>query len=162
MSEKKYLYKITYPFKKSQNKLLEYGFSFYKDELGEESLYAQPIVLPETGSIFAYLKRAVEKIYTHATTEERQADFKDYEFTEILTEDQKRDYVLTVTDDIKKEFTQAQLCVYTSGEGAWCLFINAPDRVQYYNAKTLEEECKGVIDKLLEYKVIRKARNRIK
>ena len=159
---KKYLYKVNYNIKKNPDKLLEYGFSFYRDELGEESLYAQPIVLTENGSIFAYLKRAVEKIYTHATSEERATDFKDYEFTEILTEDQKRDYVLTVTDEIKSDFTKAQLCVYDGGEGAWCLFINAPDHVQYYNALTLEEECKPIIDRLVEHRIIRKVRNRIK
>lgn len=158
---KKYLYKVKYNHKK-RDSLLKYGFSKFEDDLGEETLYAQPIELTENGSIFAYLKRAIEKIYTHATTEERETDFKNYEFTEIVDENGKKDYLLTVTDDIKKEFTQAQLCVYDSGEGAWCLFINAPDRVQYYNATTLEEECGEIIAKLVELGVIYKVRNRIK
>lgn len=159
---KQYLYKVKYKFKKKPDLLLEYGFSLYEDEAGEEKVYSIPIVLPENGSIFAYLKRALEKIYTYATTEERQNDFKDYEFKEILTEKQQKDYELQITDDIRKEFTQAQLCCYDNGEGAWCLFINAPDQVQYYNTLTLEESCGDVIDKLVKAKVIYKARNRFK
>ena len=159
---KQYLYKIKHKFKKKPDLLLEYGFSLYEDESGEEKIYSIPIVLPENGSIFGYLKRALEKIYTYATTEERQTDFKDYEFKEILTEKQQRDYELQITDDIRKEFTQAQLCFYDNGEGAWCLFINAPDHVQYYITLTLEESCSDVIEKLVKAKVIYKARNRIK
>ena len=159
---KRYLYKVKYKFKRKPDLLLSYGFSQYKDEAGEETLYAQPIILKENGSIFAYLKRALEKIYTYATSEERKNDFNNYEFKEILTEKQKRDYELVITDEIRKDFTQAQLCCYDAGEGCWCLFINAPDRVQYYNATTLEEECGDLINKLVEAKVIYKARNRIK
>ena len=159
---KKYLYKVKYNFKKNPDKLLNYGFSKYEDDLGEETLYAMPIILPEGGSIYEYLKRALEKIYTYATSEERENDFKDYHFVEILTEKQQRDYKLIVNDKIKDEFTKAQLCFYDAGEGAWCLFINAPDRVQYYNAVTLEESCGDIIAKLVELKIIYKVRNRIK
>lgn len=159
---KQYLYKVKYKFKKKPDLLLSLGFSKYEDELGEEVLYAMPISLPQNGSIFAYLKRSLEKIYTYATSEERKTDFKDYEFKEILTEDQKKDYELVLTDSLIKEFTQAQLCLYDNGEGAWCLFINAPDHVQYYNALTLEESCGDIVSKLVEAKVIYKARNRRK
>lgn len=159
---KQYLYKIRFKFKKHPDLLLENGFSLYEDEAGEEKLYSMPIVLPESSSIFKYLKRSLEKIYTYATTEERQTDFKDYEFKEILTEKQRKDYDLQITDEIRKEFTEAQLCCYDSGEGAWCLFINAPDHVQYYNTVTLDEDCGDVITKLIKAKVIYKARNRNK
>lgn len=159
---KNYLYKIKYNFKRNPDKLLNYGFSKYEDELGEETLYAMPIVLPDNGSIFEYLKRSLEKIYTYATSEERLNDFTGYCFVEILTEKQQRDYKLVVTDEIKKDFTEAQLCFYDSGEGAWCLFINAPDHVQYYNAITLEESCGDIIAKLVEEKLIYKVRNRIR
>ena len=159
---KQYLYKIKYKFKKKPDLLLKFGFSKYEDELGEEVLYAMPIILPENASIFAYLKRSLEKIYTYATSEERQTDFKDYEFKEILTEKQQKDYDLVITDAIRKEFTQAQLCCYDSGDGEWCLFINAPDHVQYYNADTLDKECGDLIQKLIEANVIYKKRNRIK
>ena len=159
---KQYLYKIKYKFKKKPDLLLSFGFAKFEDELGEEVLYAMPISLPQNGSIFAYLKRSLEKIYTYATSEERKTDFKDYEFKEILTEDQKKDYELVLTDSLIKEFTQAQLCLYDNGEGAWCLFINAPDHVQYYNALTLKESCGDIVSKLVEAKVIYKARNRRK
>lgn len=157
---KNYLYKVKYNFKKKTDPLLRFGFSKYTDELGEETLFSMPIVLPENGSIFQYLKRSLEKIYTYATTEERQADFSDYEFVEILTEKQQRDYNLVITDAIRNELTKAQLCCYDSGEGAWCLFINAPDHVQYYNAITLEESCGEIINELVRAGVIYKARNR--
>jgi len=159
---KQYLYKIKYKFKRKPDLLLQYGFSKFEDELGEETLYAMPIVLPENGSIFQYLKRSMEKIYTYATSEERKTDFKNYEFKEILTEKQQKDFDLVITDEIKNEFNKAQLCFYDNGEGAWCLFINAPDHVQYYNAKTLEEECGDIISKLVEAKIIYKGRNRIR
>ena len=159
---KQYLYKIKYKFKKNPDLLLQYGFSKFEDELGEETLYAMPIVLPENGSIFQYLKRSMEKIYTYATSEERKTDFKNYEFKEILTEKQQKDFDLVITDEIKNEFNKAQLCFYDNGEGAWCLFINAPDNVQYYNAITLEESCADTINTLLDLKIIYKARNRVK
>lgn len=159
---KQYLYKIKYKFKKKPDLLLKYGFSLYEDENSEEQLYAMPIILPENGSIFAYLKRSLEKIYTYATSEERKADFKEYKFQEILTEKQQKDYELQITDEIRADFTKAQLCCYDSGEGSWCLFVNAPDNVQYYNALTLEESCGDIIQKLLEAKIIYKARNRFK
>lgn len=162
---KQYLYKVKHKFIKKPDLLLENGFSLYEDEVGEEKIYSMPIVLPENGSIFGYLKRALEKIYTYATTEERQTDFKNYEFKKVLKVEKgipKDDYELQVTEDIRKEFTKAQLCFYDSGEGAWCLFINAPDHVQYYNTLTLEESCSDVIEKLVKAKVIYKARNRIK
>lgn len=159
---KQYLYKIKYKFKKKPDLLLSCGFSQYEDEAGEETLYAMPIVLPENGSIFNYLKRALEKIYTYATSEERKTDFKNYKFNEILTEKQQKDYELQITDEIRSDFTKAQLCCYDNGDGAWCLFINAPDNVQYYNALTLEESCGDVIEDLVKAKVIYKARNRMK
>lgn len=162
MAKKEYLYKVQKKLQKHPEMLLSSGFSKFEDESGEETLYAMPIVLPETGSIFAYLKRSLEKIYTYATTEERQNDFKNFHFQEILTEKQQKDYVLTVTEEIKQDFTKAQLCCYDNGEGQWCLFVNAPDHVQYYNAKTLEEECGDIVAKLVEAKVIYKAKNRIK
>ena len=162
MAKKQYLYKIQKKLQRHPDQLLSFGFSKFEDELGEETLYAMPIVLPENGSIFAYLKRSLEKIYTYATSEERKTDFSEYEFKEILTEKQQRDYELIVTEEIKNEFTKAQLCLYDNGEGKWCLFVNAPDHVQYYNALTLEQECGDIIAKLVEAKVIYKAKNRIR
>lgn len=162
---KQYLYKVKHKFIKKPDLLLENGFSLYEDEQGEEKLYSMPIVLPENGSIFEYLKRALEKIYIHATSEERRTDFGNYEFKKVLKVEKgipKDDYELQITNDIREEFTKAQLCCYTSGEGSWYLFINAPDHVQYYNAITLEESCKSVIEKLVNLGVVYKVRNRIK
>ncbi|MCR4661650.1 MAG: hypothetical protein K5765_06615 [Clostridia bacterium] len=159
-TKKQYLYKIQRKFQKNPELLLQYGFSKFSDESGEEVIYAMPIVLTQTGSIFNYLKRSLEKIYTYATSEERKTDFKDFEFKEILTEKQQKDYELVITDSIRLEFTKAELCCYDNGEGMWCLFINAPDHVQYYNTVTLDEECSEIINKLIEAKVIYKKRNR--
>lgn len=158
---KKYIYKIKCKFKKNSDLLLKYGFAKYEDDLGEEKLFAMPINLPENGTIFQYLKHAMEKIYINATEEEKHTDFKNYEFKEFINEKGKKDCELLINDSIRDEFSKANLCFYENGEGAWCLFINAPDHVQYYNAITLEESCKDIIDNLINLKIIYKARNKI-
>ena len=163
---KQYLYKVKYNFKKKSDPLLRFGFSKYEDDLGEETIFAMPIVLPESGSIFAYLKGALEKIYENATTEEREEDFCNFKFEKVVKVSDKgvpKDgYNLVITDDIRNQLTKAQLCCYNAGEGAWCLFINAPDNIQYYNAITLEESCGEIINELVKAGVIYKVRNRIK
>lgn len=153
---KTYLYKLKHKYTKEYNLLTKYGFLPYKDEAEEETFYSIPIKLNKDGAIYKYLVRALEKIYTHATTEERESDFKEYEFTEILNENQERDYKITITPELEKELTECQLCIVDKNIGANCLFINAPDKVEYYSTTDLDENCKEIIDRLIEDKVIYK------
>ena len=161
MKKAKYIYKLKSKFKKKPELLAKYGFNPYVSENEEDNevIYAVPIVLSEDSSIFKYLKRAVEKIYSKATTAERE-EFKGLEFQEILTEKQQRDYLLVMTDEIRKEMSECQLCIPNSGLGEWCLFINAPDRIEYYNTDVLNECAKDIIDQLLKDKAIYKSRVR--
>lgn len=151
-----HIYKIKHKFKKKPELLEKYGFIPYKSDDDEEIIYAQKVVLNEETYIFKYLKRAMEKIYTYATSEERQKDFSAYTFNEILTEKQQRDYDLVITDQIRKEFSECQICFANSGLGAWSLFINAPDMVEYYNTEVVKESAPDLIEFLLKEKVIYK------
>ena len=99
----KYLYKLKHKYVKNHDLLTKYGFIPYKDEEEDETFYTIHIKLNKEGAIFNYLIRALEKIYTHATTKEREEDFTEYEFTEILTENQERDYKVKITPELEKE-----------------------------------------------------------
>ena len=159
MKKSKHVYKICTKFKKHPELLTKkYGFIPYQAEGEEEIIYARGIKLSEDNSIFKYLKRCMEKIYMKATTAEREADFKDYEFKEILTPDQKRDYELVLTDSIRKEFSECQICFANNGLGAWTMFINAPDRVEYYNTEVIDECASDIIKLLLIERVIYRAK----
>ena len=140
---KQYLYKLTRPFIKHPCFLEAYGFKKYTDESEEETFYAKGIKLSLRSSIVKYIKAAFEKIYSIADNKE---DFSEYEF------DSKGKVVMT--EKVKKEFTRCQLCIPLSGLGANTLFINAPDRIEYYNSEVLDECVKKDIDKLLKNKVI--------
>ena len=147
---KNYVYKIKHNFKKHPELLASYGFNPYQAEGEEEIIYALPIVLKEDSSIFQYLKKAFEKVHAKATDEEKERDFKNYNFT-------SKTHKLILTKAIRKEFSECQLCFANDGLGAWTLFINAPDRVEYYNTVVLDECIKDIIDKFLKDKVIYKA-----
>lgn len=164
MKKTRYIYKVKSKIKKHPELLAKYGFNPYACE-GEEDneiIYARGLTLKGDCSIVKYLKRAIEKIYTKATSKEREEDFAGLEFKEILTDDQQRDYEVVMNEELYKELTECQLCIPSSGLGEWSLFINAPDRVEYYNVAILNECAKEIVDVLLTDKVIYKAKIKLK
>lgn len=148
-AKREYLYKLTGGFVKHPCFLEEYGFKPYKSDNDEEIFYAKGIVLPVDCSIVKYIKKAFEKVHKKADNKE---DFSEYKFN--------KDGSLHMNKKVKKEFTECQLCVATSGLGKFCLFINAPDRCEYYNTEVLDECVGDFIDILLNNKVIYAKRNK--
>lgn len=146
---KNYVYKIKSKYKKHPELLEKYGFIPYQAEGEEEIIYAVGIVLGTETSIFQYLKKAFEKIYSKANEQEKE-EFKEYSFT--------KDGRLKLTKKVKDEMSKCQLCFANSNLGEWTLFINAPDRVEYYNTKVLEECVPDLIETLRKDKVIYKSK----
>ena len=153
------IYKVKSKFKKNPDLLLKYGFSIGNIEGEEDNIFACPITIKEVSCVFKILKRALEAIYTEATTEERKKDFKNYEFKEILTEKQERGYELVLTDELRKEFTELYLCFVDRGVDSWILFINTNAAV-FYAAQTLYECVPELITWLLKEGVIYKTKTR--
>lgn len=145
---KEYIYKIKHPYIKKSFLLSKFGFNPYEDEDGE-LLIAKPLILPFECGIVKNTKRLFEVFYKEATDEEKENDFKEFSFND--------DGTVIITDELKKEWTECQLCFYTDGVGKNQLFINAPDHNQYFNKIVLDECAKKDIEILLENNVIYKA-----
>lgn len=144
-----YVYKVTHKFVKKPELLARFGFNPYTDEDGEVVI-AKPLVLSFDCGIVKNTKRLFERIYKEATEEEKEKDFKDFEFNE--------DGTVVVTPEMEKEWTECQICFYTNGLGKNQLFINAPDHNQYFNVIVLDECAKHIVNELIDNKVIYKAR----
>lgn len=159
-----FIYRLKSKYAKHPELLEEYGFNKYcvmnnnddenhednKDDEDDEIFYAKGIKLPRECRIVTYLIGAFEKVYKYAPEEEKK-DFEDYSFT--------KNGKLRLTKKVLDEFTKCQLCVVDRGLGKNCLFINAPDRQEYYNSKDLDECCGEIIERLIKEKVIYKKRN---
>lgn len=144
-----YVYKVTHKFVKKPELLAQFGFNPYTDEDGEVVI-AKPLILPFDCGIVKNTKRLFERFYKEATDEEKEKDFKDFEFNE--------DGTVVVTPEIEREWTECQICFYTNGVGKNQLFINAPDHNQYFNVIVLNECAKHIVNELIDNKVIYKAR----
>ena len=172
MKTTRYGYKLTTKIKRNPELLDKYGFTKYvydpndKGDIDNEEikakygdiLYAKALILKEDCSLVQYLKRSIEEIYTNMTTKERNENFAGLEFKEILTDDQQRDYEVVMNEELYKELTECELCIPTSSFGEWSLFINGPDRVEYYNTVILDECAKDIVSLMLQDKAIQKAR----
>ena len=154
--KKTFVYKLVSKYRKHPELLLNFGFQFYTDEKNEEQIFAYPVVLAEDNPLFTQCVRFLEICYGKATTEERENDFKGFEFKKELTNDQQWVDRLIMNDDLKNEFSQAQLCVsINKREADSCyLFINSPMQNAYYNFQTIKDCAPEIIEKLLKNKVI--------
>lgn len=144
---KEYVYKVKHKFVKKTFLLDEYGFYPFLDEYGE-MIIAKRIILPFECGIVKNTKKLFENFYKEANEKEKLEDFKDYQFNE--------DGTVVVTDEMKKEWTECQLCFYMNGVGKNQLFINAPDYNQYFNQIVLDECIKDEIQLLLKNGIIYK------
>lgn len=145
---KEYVYKIAHKFSKNPFALEALGFTPFADEDGE-MVIAKRITLPFECGIVKNTRRLFERFYKDASEEEKSEDFKDYSFNE--------DGTVVVTDELKKEWTECQLCFYLDGTGKNQLFINAPDHNQYFNKAVLDECVKDEVKALIGKKAIYKA-----
>lgn len=146
---KEYVYKIKHKFIKKTFLLEQFGFHPYIDEDGE-SVIARPLILPFDCGIVKNTKKLFENFYKKATDKEKEEDFKDFSFND--------DGTAVVTDEMKKEWTECQLCFYLTGVGKNQLFINAPDHNQYFNKLVLDECAEKEVKLLLDNNVIYKAK----
>lgn len=155
-----YVYKLVSKVRKHPELLLDkkYGFNYFEDEKQEVKIFAKPITLKEDNPLFIQCVRFFEHCYETATSEERKKDFEGYEFKLELQENQQNAWRLVLTDELKKEFSEAQLCVTVDKkiEDATYLFINSPIQNAYYHAKTLDECAGETIKLLLDNKLIYK------
>ena len=156
MKKKTYVYKLTSKYRKHPELLLNFGFQYYESDDKDVNIFAQPLKLSEDNPLFIQAVRFMEHIYAEATTEERETDLKGYEFRRELQPDQHDIDRLVLTDDLRKEFSSAQLCVSIckSAGDKTILFVNSPIENNYYHFETVKECAPELIEKLLKEKVI--------
>lgn len=145
-----YVYKIKHKFSKRPWLLEKLGFMRYEDEDGEPVI-AKAISLPVDCSIVKSTKALFEYLHKHVTDKEREEDFSDYSFD--------GDSVV-MTPKLEKEWTRCQLCFYLDGEERNQLFINAPDKNQYYNKLVLDECVPEEVAALVAENAVYRARGR--
>lgn len=145
---REYVYKIKHKFIKKPFLLEKYGFNPFTDT-NEEFVIAKPLILPFECGIVKNTQRLFEYAYKSADKKEKQEDFKNFQF------DEKGKVI--ITPELKKEWTECQLCFYVDGKGKNQLFINAPDLGQYFNKIVLDECAKKDIDILIKDNIIYKA-----
>lgn len=161
---KAYAYKIKHKYVKLQKDghiLIEkYGFLKGTIENDPEIVYAQTLHLNKDSFLVKGMLHKIEQFYTNATTKEREEDFKEYEFKEILTEKQERAYQIIPSEELLEELGTCQLVFSFNDYYRNTLFINAADGIGYFSTDVLDICCKELIDTLLKDKVIYKARIR--
>jgi hypothetical protein len=141
---KEYVYKLKRKYRRNPELLARFGFLPYEDEEGKDRVMAKPLTLPFECGIVKNTKRLFEFFRKDA----EEGDFDDYEFNE--------DGTVVVTDEMRKEWTECQLCVYVDGLGKGQLFINAPDSNQYFNTAVLDECAKEQVEELLKADIVHK------
>lgn len=145
--DKTYIYRLKSKYARNKDLLLELGFNYCKTDDDLESYYVMPIKLKKDNPITDYLTKVFEKIYSKANDEQKE-EFKDYHF----------DYNghLIWDEKIEQEFTECELCVSDNVDDIDknVLFINAPDKITYYNTEIICKCIPNIINKLLEEKVI--------
>ena len=147
MKKKEHVYKIKSKYVKKPFLLEKFGFHPFKDEDGE-TVIAKQIVLPFECGIVRNTRNLFEHFHKEATDEEKAEDFKDFQFNE--------DGTAIVTDEMRKEWTECQLCFYVDGVGKNQLFINAPDHNPYFISTVLDECAKDSVEELLGANIIHK------
>lgn len=155
-----HVYSLIYKYKMKPELLLQHGFNYFESDDKDVSVFAIPILLKEDNPLFIQCVRFLEKAYEDASTEDRKKDFKDYEFKLELQENQQNAWRLVMTDELKKEFSQAQLCVSINkaAKDKAILFINSPIQNSYYHFETIEKCAPELVQKLVKDKVIFKKR----
>lgn len=162
-----YVYKIKHKFVKEKvysgkREIEDFGFLAYNSEEDDEIIYALGIKLRVDSLLSLNTIKILEQIYKHADENQRKEDFSEYVFDEVINENGEKSFKLNVNEKNEKEFTECQLCFSINGKFANTLFINAPDGMEYYDAKVLNENIKEIIQVLLKNKVIYKARSFVK
>lgn len=148
-----YFYKVKHKFvklrKKGYREIENFGFNLYKDEEGNDEIYAISIVLKPDNHIVVHAKKIIEHFYKEATEEQRKEDFSEFEFA---------DNEIVMNEKALELLTRTQLCFSVKGKTANILFVNGTDAREYYSVETLDECAKEMINYLLENKVIYKTK----
>ncbi len=146
-----YIYKIKSKYVKRPELLLRFGFLKFEGE--DEVIFARRLKLPEDSLLAVGLVKQIEFLYERSTTPEREEwEMSGYNFTEVLEPNQSTHFSLLMTDAIKEEITEAQLCVSLSELDKGCMFVNGPNKIAYYNVGVYEqcgEDLKVLISHLL-------------
>lgn len=156
MKKSAYVYKIKSEYIHAPAKLIaRYRcFSEYKGE--DQHIIAMPFRLPFESLLVQGLIKQIEFLYEKGTTKEREEWEKNgITFTEVLNPDQSTTFSLDMNEDLKEELTEAQLCISLSDEDKGFMFINAPNKVAYYNVRIFEE-CGEDIKKLVSHLLLDK------
>lgn len=159
MKKTAYIYKLKSKYIKDFRPLIvDYGFAEYKGE--EEHIIAMPFRLPFDSLLTQGLIKQIEFLYTRGTSKEREEWEKNgMTFTEVLNPDQSTNFVLNVTDEIRNELTEAQFCISLSDLDKGCLFINAPNKIAYYNVNIYNDSgLSELVSALLKNGIIYKKR----
>ena len=159
MKKTSYIYRLKSKYIKEPKWVLaNYPFQLFEGE--DQKIMAMPIELSMDNILVQGLIKQIEFLYEKGTSEERDEWEKNgFEFELVLHEDQSTSYQLKITDDIKKDITQAEFCISLSDEDKGCLFINAPNKAAYYHY-TIFGECglQDCINDLIKDKIIYKKR----
>lgn len=151
---KEFVYKIVHKYVKHPNLLEQFGFHPYEEDKTEndirEVVIARPVKISKDSSIFKIAINLIEYCYKQASEEEKASeDFSEYKFDadgHLIIEE--------LSEKTLDSLKSCQLCFYTSGTGAYQLFINGPDNSQYFNSKVLDEAVGAVIVALLANGII--------
>ena len=156
MRKTAYIYKLKAKYVKNYKAVLALYpcLSLYEGE--DERMIAMPFRLPEKSLLSQGLVKQIEFLYEKGTSKEREEWEKNgMTFTEVLNPDQSTHFVLNMNEEILNEITEAQLCMSLSDIDKGCLFINAPNKIAYYNIGIYEDSGLGdLIKSLLDNKII--------
>lgn len=155
-----YVYKVKRGRNNSYLKILEeLGFRPYIADGDDESetIYAIHIRLkPETSGIYQNCINNFCKVYEMCNEKERE-DFDEYDFYEVRNADTGKITVgVNLTEKQKDDFIFCQLCFAVNGFNKYTLFINAPDKVEYYGTEVLDNEIGNFINEMKKLGIIYK------
>ena len=157
---KAYTYKLKSKYLKDYRALVaDYGFAEYKGEDGLHIL-AMPFRLSRDSLLVQGLIKRIEFLYEKGTSKEREEwENNGLTFTEVLNPDQSTHFSLNLTDEIYNDITEAQVCISLCDEDRGFMFINAPDKIAYYNVKIFDDSgLSELVNVLLQNKIIYRKR----
>lgn len=139
-----YIYRLKSEFIKTPAKLIG-AYPFFAEFKGEDQhIIAMKFTLPFESLLTQGLVKQIEFLYEKGTSKEREEWEKNgITFTEVLEPDQSTHFSLIMNDDLKKDLTEAELCISLSDEDRGCMFINAPNKIAYYNVSLYEDSGLG-------------------
>lgn len=162
MKKTAHVYKLKSKYIKDYRALVaDYNFAEYKGEDGSHIL-AMPFRLPKDSLLVQGLIKRIEFLYEKGTTPEREEWEKNgLTFTEVLEPDQSTHFSLNMNDDIYNDITEAQCCISLCDEDKGFMFINAPDKIAYYNVKIFDDSgLSELVNSLLRNSIIYRKRVR--